>query len=317
VTTPLEDPPAGSSAALALDPRWWPRAPRARAGNAAPPPFRHAVGTRPVEAGTWLRPRAGDAVLLRWKQRLLERSHREVVQALAGTDAAGAQVLAAVREALGPGDPPLPDVPGSLHPLDAAGRSVAEDLCVLDVRGGTPVLVAASLAMPNRWRLADKLGRPLLAVHDPVPGYAADIGTATDRLLLRLSRGAIVARANWGVVDSPALFQPTPLRPARPVSAPADVPRRLWMRVEYQTLRALPGSGCVLFTIRTAQEPLGAAVAGRPERASALAAAVEELPAEFAAYKGMTSYRQVLVEWLRTQHDGRSCREGPAARGLP
>src|SRR3712207_2086985 len=53
----------------------------------------------------------------------------------------------------------------ALDPLDACGRLVAEDICLLDdahpAGQGGPRLVAATVCSPNRWRLADKLGRAM------------------------------------------------------------------------------------------------------------------------------------------------------------
>src|SRR3546814_12081030 len=57
------------------------------------------------------------------------------------------------------------------RPLDLAGRLVQEDLCLMTAEGGAWRLAAASLCFPSRWRLADQLGRPMAAIHDPVPGF--------------------------------------------------------------------------------------------------------------------------------------------------
>jgi len=298
-------PPAGAEDALALRDGWWPRPPKpSRPGAEAG--FRHGVGARAVDPDAWLLPRPGDGVLLAWKARLVAAYGNRVVAAMLGTRDACRETLAAVRAAPGvdrpDGEPDAPDPAGAVDVIDAAGRMVVDDLCVLDVHSGTPVLVAASLATPNRWRLHEKLGRPLLGVHAPVPGYAADVGAATDALLTRLPAGRIVARTNWGVLDHPALFQPVARRaPAFADDAePATVLGGLWMRVEYQTLRALPASGAVLFTIRTAQERLDHALHRDPARAAALHAAVSELPPAMLDYKGIARHVTPLLRALST-----------------
>ena len=58
------------------------------------------------------------------------------------------------------------------HPLELAGRLVQEDLCIIHTDGEAPRFTAAVLCFPSRWRLHEKLGRPLVAVHGPVPFYA-------------------------------------------------------------------------------------------------------------------------------------------------
>ena len=55
-------------------------------------------------------------------------------------------------------------------PLELAGRLVQEDLCLMQRGDAGYRLVAAVLCFPAHWRLADKLGRPLQAIHEPVPG---------------------------------------------------------------------------------------------------------------------------------------------------
>ncbi|MEZ5865467.1 MAG: DUF3445 domain-containing protein [Geminicoccaceae bacterium] len=37
-------------------------------------------------------------------------------------------------------------------------------------------LVGAFVAFPSRWSLAEKIGRPMPAIHAPVPGLEAAIG---------------------------------------------------------------------------------------------------------------------------------------------
>jgi hypothetical protein len=149
--------------------------------------------------------------------------------------------------------------------------------------------------MPSRWLLADKLGRDLIGVHGPVPGYAEEIGHPTDQLLRRLTGDRVMARTAWTVTDDPALFQPAArawVERDREADAGA-----LWIRTEYQTVRALPASGAVLFTIRTAQEPVGA-LARRPDRAATLLAVIRTLPEEQLVYRGIAPYRAPLLAAL-------------------
>ncbi len=245
------------------------------------------MGTRALDPGAWLlvdddRPR--DLAL---KATLLAERHDEVFAALdsPAVHAASAEVLALVTEATGS----QPD--SALHSLDAAGRLVQEDLCVLVLRDGAPHLDAASLCFPSYWRLADKLGRPLAEVHAPVAHYADELATKVDRFLDRLPPDRPVWRRNWSVHDDPSYFlpDPTPPRAVRP-------PEGLWLRSERQTLRRLRTPGTVLFTIRTQQVPL-AVLAARPDIAHGLAAAIAAWSPALAAYKG--SHGAVVArEWL-------------------
>ncbi len=116
-----------------------------------------AMGTRGLDESLFVRDEdyARD---LSVKATLLAEHHDEVFAAL-DTDAvrAASEEVRALTGATA----------GELHPLDAAGRAVQEDLCLLVLRDGAPHLDAASLCFPSYWRLADKLGKPLADVPGP------------------------------------------------------------------------------------------------------------------------------------------------------
>ena len=83
----------------------------------------------------------------------------------------------------------------------------------------------------------------------------------------------------------------------------ADAGRRLWLRSERQTLRRLPGTGAVVFTIRTQQAPLDV-LAARPALRTRLAAAVASWSGPLVAYRGGEAVRRPLLDWLRDGNDG-------------
>ncbi len=186
-----------------------------------------------------------------------------------------------------------------LHPLDLAGRLVQEDLCLMrrDEITHRYHLVAASLCFPARWRLAEKLGAPLAAVHANVPGYDSRLATPMDRLFDRLRSERPVWRINWNVVNDPALFQPnSPVDNGRDIT-PDDAGKRLWLRMERQTLRRLPQSHNILFAIRTYVEPL-ANLAGNAETRGGLAAALRALTPAMRGDKGVTPFLEAALAWL-------------------
>jgi hypothetical protein len=184
-------------------------------------------------------------------------------------------------------------------PLELAGRLVQEDLCLVRPEAEGPVLEAAILCAPSRWRLAEKLGRPLLAVHEAVPMYAERLGTPVDRFMGALRPGRIALRMNWSVVDDPALFQlgGKHRTDSDPGFTAANAGARLHLRTERQTFRLLPETGRVLFTIRVHSTPL-ARIAAIPGVAARLAGAVRALPQPIAAYKSLPVFRAALLEYL-------------------
>jgi hypothetical protein len=81
-----------------------------------------------------------------------------------------------------------------------------------------------------------------------------------------------------------------------PPEAP-DVGDRLFLRVERETLRRFPRTGCVLFTIRTYVRPL-AHLADRPDDVARLAEALRAMPDDVAAYKQVAEIAPVVAAWL-------------------
>ena len=49
-------------------------------------------------------------------------------------------------------------------------------------------------ALPSRWRLHEKLGKPLALVHGPVPFYGERLATPVDRFMARGKPGQIASR---------------------------------------------------------------------------------------------------------------------------
>jgi hypothetical protein len=158
------------------------------------------------------------------------------------------------------------------------------------------------LCFPSRWRLMDKLGKPLSMVHAPVPIYAERLSRPVDRFMRHVRHGHIASRLNWSVLDDATLFQPGG---KWRVQGNIDITAQnagdlLFLRVERQTLRRLPESNAVLFGIRVHVYPLSHVIV-RPIHAATLSDAVRALPPEIAHYKSMLPLREALLGWL----DGR------------
>jgi dimethylamine monooxygenase subunit A len=250
------------------------------------------------------------------RKSLLEERRDEVLRALPGSEAACGEVLDQLAgflperfpdrfERVGSGlvnrvsgdrwtvEGDVPD------PLDIAGRLVQEDLCILQEVDGELRLTAGVLCFPNRWRLSDKLGRPMMAIHEPVPSYAERLGKPVDRFIGLLAPDRPVWRLNWSLMDNPMLFQPVGhgWRDTDPDFTPENAGARIFLRVERQTLRRLPCTGAILFTIRTHQRPLEV-LADRPQELARLAEAVRGLPEDTARYKSITPFREALLAYL-------------------
>jgi hypothetical protein len=185
------------------------------------------------------------------------------------------------------------------HPLELAGRLVQEDLCIIQSDADTPRFTAAVLCFPSRWRLREKLGRPLAAVHGPVPFYAERLATPVSRFMAKVKPGHIASRLNWSMLDDPAMYQPTGKwrEAANTAITPDNAGDTLFVRVERQTLTRLPRTGAILFGIRVHSYPLTAAIT-KPAVAARLAEAVRALPQETVHYKSLKAFGPALLAWL-------------------
>jgi hypothetical protein len=172
-----------------------------------------------------------------------------------------------------------------LAPLERAARRVEDDLCVL-VDG---VLVAGCVCFPSHWRLTDKIGRPVGEVHQQVPRYASELASRVDSFLRRLTTGTVVGRRNFAIHELPDLFAPE-VPPTLGVP-----PAEQWLRSERQTLRRLPRSEAVLFTIRTQQVQLEQVDESVRRK---LAARLRAEPEDLIGYRDLTDRLPALIDWL-------------------
>jgi hypothetical protein len=172
-----------------------------------------------------------------------------------------------------------------LTPLERTCRRVEEDLCVL-VDG---TLVAGCVCFLSHWSLAEKVGRPVTEVHERVPGYAAELAPKVDSFLRRLTTNSVVGRRNFTIHELPDLYAPV-------APPPLGVPPAVqWLRSERQTLRRLPRSNAVLFTIRTQQVQLERLDDDTKTR---LAARLRAEPEQLIAYRDLTERLPALLAFL-------------------
>ncbi len=161
------------------------------------------------------------------------------------------------------------------------------------------VLAGASLSAPNRWRLGEKIGRPLPGIHDIVPGYGAVLERPVERFFAEVRAEKLVGRVNWGIADRPDRFQPIALPRTVPITA-VNAGERLYLRIERQTLRKLARTEAVVFTIKTTVAPLAKALLTRADAAD-LASAIRTMPAEMQRYKAIEPFAPALVQWLEAR----------------
>jgi len=217
-------------------------------------------GVQPLDPGTWLVRDEAYAGQMALRDRLIAERGAEVVALLPEVQEAAGEcydlVLAALEEDRGyrfdAGNALRPDgVTVALdraRPLATLGRLMQADVCLMQPGAGGHVLTGAVLCFPAGWTLAEKIGRPLPGIHGPVAEYDAALAHRVQRLFNAMRPEQVLWRANAILHDDPRLF--TPRREADKASLVRGG-RGRYLRSEWQTLRKLPDSGAVVFTIHT------------------------------------------------------------------
>ncbi|WAC27629.1 heme-dependent oxidative N-demethylase family protein [Ancylobacter sp. SL191] len=186
-------------------------------------------------------------------------------------------------------------------PLDTASHIVSDDLVLLTPSEGGYRLVAAALCFPSAWSLAEKFGLTMDGVHEKVPGYPTKLARVMNRIFENLKVDQPVWRVNWSIYPDAALHHPeSKERPRAWFDDPANLAPEAFVRVERQTLRRLPQTGALLFTIRIHVDPFDAF--RRHPEGRALAASLREqilgLDPDQLAYKGLTEHRDAVARAL-------------------
>ncbi len=233
------------------------------------------IGIKTAELSEWLRRHPTDAQTLALRADLIASKRSDVLAFMPESDAGLrelASYLSARDQIILAGD--------AAEILAELGRRYAEDICILTPHGAQYLLSGAILCFPNRWRLDEKAGKPIVAVHAPVPEYADKLSTQVDFFLSRLRPGRSFMRSNWGLVSVDMLHLPDPVAPVNPFTD-----TQFFMRREDQSFVKLPESNAVVFTIRTTVTPWHDVPAA--ERQEVLAQ-TKVLSPEWLSYKSMT-----------------------------
>jgi hypothetical protein len=210
-------------------------------------------GVGPCAANDWLRADDAYAAQMQYRAELIAQRPQDV---LYEPDTAREASLEVLREALGI----LPQLGFAVEgsrvicpdgravdldwdaPLRSLGHLVQEDICILQKRGDEHVLAAAVLCFPANWRLAEKIERPLTAIHVPVEEYDDNIARRVQRLFDGVRVGQPLWRFNRLTYADADLHQP------RRREVGDEMP---FLRSERQCILRLPETDAVVFTIHT------------------------------------------------------------------
>lgn len=224
-------------------------------------------GVRPLELSEWLIRDEAFAGQMRLRDRSIAERPEAVHALLDQGQEAARECLAMVLDTLRRDDgfsfsgPSVTRPDGKTvvidrdAPLVTLGRLMQADVCLMQEGASEHVLTGAILCFPASWSLSEKIGRPLMAIHGPVPEYDPVIGRRVQRLFDAIRPDTVLFRANAHRHHDPSLYHP------RSESDPPHVrrgpPGGRYLRSERQTFRRLPDSGAVVFTIHTTMIEVG------------------------------------------------------------
>ena len=256
--------------------------------------FRLSMGLRPLDLSQWLEFGEDAKLQIQQKRELLLHSSNQVVSLEPEADAPAEELFDLLQENLRVHHGRVL-VRGPKHDLIVASQNVAEDLCLMKKIDGEWRLVGACVCFPSRWSLHDKIGTSLDVIHAPVPGYAESLAIPTAKFFDRLTSDRSYWRLNWTLLDDPELFQPSPSR-----RDPSNDPSKWQFRVERQTLRQLPRSSAVVFTIRSYVSPASELVDLLPTFAADVYRVLKSAPDATLAYKGWRGLSEKWKTWFLT-----------------
>jgi hypothetical protein len=230
------------------------------------PAQRRLPGVQPLDMSDWLIVDEAYGGQMALRDRLIAEKREHVLARTEGSEAAEGETLETVLAHLPEGftrdgpritrpDGEVVDLFGDT-PLAVAGRLVQEDICLLErPEGGYEhLLSAAILCFPASWTLAEKIGRPLGAIHGPVPDYDPGMAARVQRMFDAIRPEQPLWRQNALLYASPDLHQPRTEAAPR-AEGHLDTP---YLRSERQCLLRLPRTGAIVFSIHTYVLPVTA-----------------------------------------------------------
>ncbi|MEC7763462.1 MAG: DUF3445 domain-containing protein [Pseudomonadota bacterium] len=209
-------------------------------------------GTRPLAPGDWLRRDERFATQMALRDDLIANRRAAVIDLRPEAREAADELLARVMDEVGTGGDSYARPDGVTVPLDRAdplatlGRLCQEDFAIMLAGEAEHWLAGGVICFPSRWTLAQKMGRPLTAIHTPVPQYDDGIARRVQRLFDGVRVEQPIVRWNHIPYLVDELHNP---QPEFTVVGP-EVPRP-FLRRERQVLVRLPETRAVVFSIHT------------------------------------------------------------------
>ncbi|KAK6456224.1 uncharacterized protein RJT20DRAFT_42446 [Scheffersomyces xylosifermentans] len=192
-------------------------------------------------------------------------------------------------------------------PMKIAAQFTQDDLVIMmENDDGNYSLEAGAIALAGFWRLKDKFGMKLNEIHTSgdVPKYETNLKSGMTKFFRRLTPDKPVVRNNYfiqtddnlGWSDSIGKEDVPEIGGWYTAETATDV-SKLYFRSERQSLRRLPISGGVVFTVRTYFIPM-TVLCDEPHVPRRLLNGIKSWSEDVEEYRGYHKYKDILLPYL-------------------
>ncbi|CAH2351988.1 hypothetical protein CLIB1423_05S03004 [[Candida] railenensis] len=191
-------------------------------------------------------------------------------------------------------------------PALTAAKMIQDDFAIMmENEEGVYHLKAGAILLAGFWRLKDKLNMPLSMIHTSgdVPKYNEKLKSGMEKFFIRQPCDKPVVRNNYFIQTDDHLPWSTSIGSESEegigwyTAEPATHAEQLYFRSERQSLRRLPKSGAIVFTVRTYFLPI-AELAQEPYIPRRLLNGMSTWDTDVQEYKGWHKYKDVIVPYL-------------------
>lgn len=194
-------------------------------------------------------------------------------------------------------------------PMEMAALMTQDDLAILkENEDGQYILKGGAIMLAGFWRLKDKINLPLSAIHTTgdVPKYNEKLKTPMEKFFTRLTCDKPVVRNNYFIQTDDDLAWSSSIGSEDipdvgwNTAEPANDVNMIYYRSERQSVRRLPLTGCIVFTIRTYFLPI-TKMCLEPHVPKRLLDGILSWDDDVRRYRGYEKFKDVLIPYLEEQ----------------
>lgn len=200
----------------------------------------------------------------------------------------------------------IPKAEFKQDPMLMASLMVQDDLAILfEDENGQYILRSGGIMLAGFWRLRDKINLPLSEIHThgDVPQYKEKLQKGMEKFFVRLTVDKPVVRNNYFIQTDDNLPWSTSIgeedneKVGWYTAEPAKDPLKLYYRSERQSVRRLPKTGAIAFTIRTYFLPVSK-MCNEPYVPRRLLNAISSWSEDVRQYRGYDKFYEALLPYL-------------------